>query len=55
MPYSKVQAFSVETAGVFDLDGELELYFSASGKVKFEFTGASDIVAIGKIISQHIL
>ena len=55
MPYSKVQAFSVETAGVFDLDGELELYFSGLGKVKFEFTGASDIVAIGKIISQHIL
>ena len=33
LPYSKVQAFSVETAGVIDLDSELELYFSALGKV----------------------
>lgn len=55
MPYSKIQAFSVETAGVFDMDSELELYFSGLGKVKFEFTGASNIVAIGKTISQYIL
>lgn len=25
LPYSKVQAFSLESAGVFDLDAELEL------------------------------
>ena len=25
LPYSKIQAFSVETAGTFDLDSELEL------------------------------
>lgn len=25
LPYSKIQAYSVETAGVFDLDSELEL------------------------------
>ena len=55
LPYSKVQAFSVETSGVFDLDSELELYFSSLGKVKFEFTGASDIVEIGKIIGEYIL
>ena len=55
LPYSKVQAFSVETSGVFDMDSELELYFSSLGKVKFEFTGQSDIVQIGQIISQHVL
>ena len=55
LPYSKVQAFSVETAGHFDLDSELEVYFSGLGKVKFEFTGPSDIVAIGQLISEHVL
>lgn len=55
LPYSKVQAFSVETAGVFDLDSELELYFSSLGKVKFDFHGASDIVAIGKTIGKYVL
>ena len=46
LPYSKVSAYSVETAGVVDLDSELELYFSGLGKVKFEFTGQSNIVQI---------
>ena len=55
LPYSKVSAFSVETSGVFDLDSELEMYFSGLGKVKFEFTGDSDIVQIGQIISSYIL
>lgn len=55
LPYSKVQVFSVETAGVFDLDSELELYFSGAGKIRFEFTGESDIVAIGRVIGQHVL
>lgn len=55
LPYSKVQVFSVETAGTFDRDSELELYFSGAGKVKFEFSGTSDIVAIGKIIASYAL
>lgn len=55
LPFSKVQAFSVETAGVLDMDSELELWFSGLGKVKFEFSGNSDIVRIGKLISEFIL
>lgn len=55
LPYSKIQAFSVETSGVFDLDSELELYFSGLGKIRFEFTGSSDIVRIGQSISTYLL
>ena len=55
LPYSKIQVFSVETAGTLDLDSELELYFSGLGLVKFEFSGASDIVKIGQLISNAIL
>ena len=32
LPLSKIQAWSVETAGTFDLDSELELWFSGLGK-----------------------
>ena len=28
LPYSHIQAYSVETAGHFDLDSELEMWFS---------------------------
>lgn len=55
MPYSRITVFSVETSGLFDLDSELELYFSGVGKVTFEFTGDSDIVAIGQAISTYVL
>ena len=34
LPYSKIQAYSVETAGVIDLDSELELWFIGLGKIK---------------------
>ena len=55
LPYSKIQAFSVETAGVLDLDSELELWFSGIGKVKFEFIGAADVSYICKMISKQVL
>ena len=55
LPYSKIQAFSVETAGAFDLDSELELWFSGMGCVKFEFIGATDVAYLCKIISEHVL
>lgn len=55
LPYAKVTAFSIETSGVLDYDSELELYFSGLGKVRFEFTGMTDIVEIGRMISSFIL
>lgn len=55
LPYSKIQAFSIETAGVLDLDSELEIYFSGLGKVKFEISGSNNIAEVGKIISEKIL
>ena len=55
IPYSKITTFSLETAGVFDLDAELEIYMSSVGKVKFEFTGSTDVKQICKMISTYAL
>lgn len=55
LPYSKIQVFSIETAGLFDADCELDLVFSGLGKVKFEFMSSSDIVTICKTISNFVL
>jgi hypothetical protein len=55
LPYSRIQAFSVETAGTFDRDAELELWFSGLGKVRLEFRGRSDIRQIGQLIAAHTL
>ena len=55
LPYSKIQAFSVETAGVFDLDSELEIWFSGLGKVRFEFVSHANVSEICKMISERVL
>ena len=55
LPYSKIQAFSVETAGTFDLDAELDLWFSGLGKVRLEFKGRADIRQIGQLVARHVL
>lgn len=55
LPYSKIQAYSVETAGVLDLDSELELWFSGLGKVKFEFVKNANVAEICRIISERVL
>src|SRR3954469_21971871 len=48
LPYAKAKAFLAETAGMFDRDAELELWFSGLGKVKFEFSGSTDVAYLGK-------
>lgn len=55
LPYSKIQAYSIETAGVLDLDSELEIWFSGMGKVKFEFIAKSDVAQICRMISEKVL
>lgn len=55
LPYNKVQAFSVETAGAFDLDSELDLWFSGMGRIRLEFIGATDVAYLCKIISEKVL
>lgn len=55
LPYNKIQAFSVETAGTFDLDAELDLWFSSLGKVHLEFKGRANIVQLGQMIGSYVL
>ncbi len=55
LPYSKVQAYSVETAGTFDLDSELDLFFSGIGQVRFELKGNCDILGLSKLIASYVL
>lgn len=58
LPYSKIQAFSVETPGMMEwgtADSELELWFSGLGKIKLEFHRDTDIKQICKLISTYTL
>lgn len=55
LPYAKISAFAVETAGVLDIDSRLDLWFSGLGQVRFEFTGRSDTAQISRMIAHHAL
>lgn len=55
IPYSKIQTFSVETAGTLDLDCELEIYISSIGKIRFEIKGNFDVVSFNRVISEYVL
>ena len=55
IPYNKISTYSLETAGVFDFDTELELYLSGVGKIKFQFTQSTDVKEICKAISRYTL
>lgn len=54
-PYSKVQYFGIETAGVLDIDSELVLVFSNGAHVQFDFKSNVNIMEICSNISDYIL
>jgi len=54
-PYSKVQYFGVETAGVMDIDSELSLAFTNGAVLQFDFKSHVDIKGICTMISKFIL
>lgn len=57
MPFSKVQFFTIQTAGFLELipDSELYITFSNGTTCKFEIKGSVDIGKIGRMISQYVL
>ena len=54
-PYSKVQYFGVETAGVLDIDSELVLVFNDGNRLQFDFRSRVDIRSICGMISSFVL
>ena len=55
IPYKRINAYSGETAGVFDMEAELIIYLSSIGQLLFEFKGRSNVKAISKHISQALM
>jgi len=55
IPYSKIQVFSIETAGTLDLDAEIDVTISGLGTIRFELKDTENIKEIGKAISKYVL
>lgn len=54
-PYSKIQYYGIETAGLLDIDSELVVTFSNGAILQFDFKSNVDIRKISALISQFIL
>jgi len=54
-PYSKLQAFSVETAGVIDIDTDVDLVYAGLGTVHLEFSLGTDVAKLLRLISAYVL
>lgn len=54
-PYSKVQYWGIETAGVLDIDSELVLVFNDGNRLQFDFKAKVDIKRICANISAFVL
>jgi hypothetical protein len=55
LPYSKIQAWSAQTASLLGFDTEMVLWFAGLGQAKFEFKGKFDITTFNKLIGEYIL
>ncbi|MCZ0718115.1 PH domain-containing protein [Aerococcus kribbianus] len=57
IPYRSISRFTVETAGNFDLDSELDIYISAAQEpvAALEFQGKDTIYEVQQALAQAVL
>lgn len=55
IPYSKIQVFSIETSGTFDIDSELDITLSGLGTIRFELNSQTNIKDLSKYIATYAL
>ncbi|MDG3085265.1 PH domain-containing protein [Vibrio hannami] len=55
LPFSKITAFSIESAGTFDLDAEFKIWASGVGELEINFLKGTDVSKIAKVLSAGII
>jgi hypothetical protein len=55
--YKSISRFSVETAGTFDLDGELKIWVSSElqPSIRKQFNKSVNVYEIQKVLAYHVL
>jgi hypothetical protein len=54
VPYRSITAFSIETAGTFDLDAELSIYLSGHDGIEFKVGRNADVRALQSFLAQKL-
>ena len=53
-PYSKINSFSVETAGIMDGDADFKIWASAVGMFEIKFKKGMDVKTIAILLNEKI-
>jgi len=54
VPYRSIAAYSIESAGTFDLDGEIKLYLSGMGSIDFKVGRDSDVTGLQTLMAEKL-
>lgn len=54
VPYRSINAYSIESAGTFDLDGEIKLYVSGLGMIEFKIGRDSDVGSLQTLLAEKL-
>lgn len=54
IPYRSITAYSIESAGTFDLDGEIKLYLSGIGAIEFKIGRDSDVTGLQNLMAEKL-
>ena len=54
VPYRSITAYSIESAGTFDLDAEIKIYLSGRTPIEFKIGKNSDVGAMQKLMADKL-
>lgn len=54
IPYRSVTAFSIESAGTFDLDAEIKIYLSGRNPIEFKISKNSDVSTMQMLMAKKL-
>lgn len=54
VPYRSITAYSIESAGTFDLDAEIKIYLSGRNPIEFKIGRNSDVGAMQKLMAERL-
>lgn len=54
VPYRSINAFAIESAGTFDLDGEIKLFLSGHEPITFRIARDSDVGAMQNLLAAKL-
>ncbi|MGB3167839.1 MAG: PH domain-containing protein [Alteraurantiacibacter sp.] len=54
VPYRSINAYAIESAGTFDLDGEIKLFVSGLGGIQFKVGRDSDVSGLQSLLAEKL-